>query len=205
MTTKPETSIVDVAKSKLEGDMIYIKNARWGGTMPLEERLEDGSINLSDCDYDTHGRRINERSVRDLEFGEYKVMKLNLNDPSDRDFYENRVLPWYNAGDDPRIANHGITIVEGGNFEGEPFPNWDSNKADRCLGMVELSLGDDADFNAEMLERCARYELQRVYPPNHPTKAGKRATRQAILKGLDKLAMDNGIEATDGDVVEVDG
>jgi len=197
------TTITEKAKSMVDTKTVFVR-ANNSRVVPLEWPLdEDGNPNVSTCEYTTQGKMINVKQAPTLVFDKNCYMKLDMTKKKDQLLYE-VLKDWLENSGDPRIESCGIEVSESENVEPVPFPRYDSMNIKTILEIIESMLDDMGDApaeRAELLESIARYELQRVYPVGHE-KAGQKNVRQGVLKGLDKLGTEVGVEDGTAEVEE---
>jgi hypothetical protein len=183
--TAEASGVVERAQEKLAKRSVFIRGNRFlRGVMPMERRLPDGSRNVSTCDYNPQGRMQNVKHVRPLSFGSNGVMVLDPTDPSDAELLAEARL-WLEQGDDPRIEQYGIHIVEGGNVEPAPLPRYENYKVQALIKRIaeEVDLiGGSSPEAKEFLESVARYELQREKP------------RKMVLDAIEQIDASHGVE-----------
>lgn len=175
--------VVEAAQALLASRTVLIRG-NTTGTMPMERRLEDGTKNVSDCQYTNQGKMTGVKRVRPLNFGTNGVMVLDPRDADDAALLEEARL-WLADGRDARIAKYGVRIEEGGDkTEGLPFEYYDRANAKTILERVASTLeliGDAPDDAREFLEKVARYELQ-------------HKNRKGILDALEEFGAASGVE-----------
>lgn len=191
-TTEHASSISSEARTQVGSKIVFI-SARRGGTIPLEDRLPDGTRLVSDyASYDARGRGVQPKIVRNIELGHTNVERLDLGDPDDLAFYH-RVKAWLaETPQNPRIAKYGIRMTEGAAAEEARISRmWqiDPEVLGAVIG-VQLGVGEDED--RDFLMSLARYELQRPEDLGGP--------RTEVLDIIDTLGLEMGDEGGEDEV-----
>ena len=192
MATKTSTKITDRTKDMLSTRKIFIRGNR-PGVIPMERRLEDGTRNVSSCEYTAQGKMVNPRVVRPIRLGEDQVEFIDPKNPDDVAHLA-EVEAWLATEPlDPRAVEFGIEIDRNEGRTSAPIPRYDKYKVDALIARItdELNLiGDDDAAARGFLEQCAAYELDRKSP------------RKMILEAIDDLGETVGVEYGTDEVVE---
>ena len=173
--------IVDAAQAMLASRTVRIRSSITG-TMPMERRLEDGTKNVSDCQYTNTGKMTSVKRVRPLKFDAACQMVLDPRNADDAALLAEARL-WLEDGTDPRIQKYGVRIDESGG-EALPFQFYDKMNAKTIVERVAQDLehiGDAPQDAREYLERVARYELE-------------NKNRTGVLNALEDLGAASGVE-----------
>lgn len=104
-------------------------------------------------------------TMKDIEHGGAGFAELDLNKREDLEIFE-AFMEWYNEGSDPRIKQHGVTLLPPDSVA-KPMPWWNTKTHwKKLLAQVEQGIRDmDTVVEREaFVEQCVRYESQQENP-----------------------------------------
>lgn len=197
---KEKVTVSEKTKADIAARYVYLQGNQ-KAIIPMEERLPDGTKNVSTCDYTAQGKMINVQEVRPIRLGETGFEQYDPMNPDDQEFL-NRVENFLESGD-PRVSEYALKLIEGDSEERQPIEMYDKLKPESLIKRMTENvdvLGEDSEAVQEFLERCASYEMNRTYPDGHDNAGKKIPSRKKILDAIDELGDLSGIEYGDDEV-----